>query len=192
MKQEQGTTLIEILLVSVIAVVVGGLLVAILVNNSGLFTKQTELVGEGLNLNDGIRQIDDGVREAAGVVVSYEVDSTTYTTGDNTLVLKLPATSGSGVISDAYDYLVVSADTSLPQVLRLQVFPDAQSTRASKNIVLSTILNSVQFYYLDESSAAVSPSQAVKVKVILSVIQKSGQISSSRSATMTTSLRNAQ
>lgn len=190
MKKEKGTTLVEILIVTVVVVAVGTMLMGIWINNNGVFNKQDALVGEGVSLNDTLRQIDDTIREAAGVVESYELESKTYTTGDNVLVVKLPALSPSGVISNVYDYLVVSLDSSPATVLRLQLIPDVQSTRQAKNQVLSTIVKSIGFEYLDDTGSPVDPISATKVKVTLLVNKQNGSIGSSRVATMTASLRN--
>ncbi len=185
-----GFTLVETLVASGVALIVGTLLVGILVNHSGLSYKENALVNEGLSLNDAMGKIDNNIRESAAVAIGYPESTPTYTTGNSVLVLKLPALSSSGTIENVYDYAVIAADITQPKVLRLQIFPDSQSIRQPANTVLTTLLNSVTFNYLDRNGNSVTPADAFKVSVNLSVLSQTGSIGSSRSSVSTTSLRN--
>lgn len=188
--KEKGFSLIETVLAAGLALVVGTFLVAILVSQSGLFYKQNSIISEGLDTNDAMRQVDAHIRQAVAVVSGYPEVSPQYTTGADTLVLKLPALSTSGVINNIYDYAVVIRDSGQAGVLRLQVFPDPQSTRKTSDLVLTTILQSVQFAYLDKSGNSVAPASAASVSVSLTVLAKTGSIGSSRASTIITTLRN--
>lgn len=185
-----GFTLIETVVAACVALIAGTFLVAILVNHSGLFYKQNSLVNEGLSLNDAIREIENNVREAVSVAGGYPEQSPEYTTGAETLVLKLPALSTSGVVEGVYDYAVIAKDPALPQVVRLSIFPDPQSTRNTSSLVLTNLLESVSFEFLDRSGNAVAPTEAASVGTTLTVLSKTGSIGSSRSSSAVTTLRN--
>lgn len=185
-----GFTLLETVMAAGIALIVGTFLVAILVSHSGLFYKQSSIVNEGLNLNDAMREIENNIRQAVYVADGYPEGSPDYTTGVETLVLKLPALSETGVVDGIYDYAVVAKDSSEPKVVRLWVFPDPQSTRKASNLVLTNLLESVQFKFLDKSGNLVAPTSAASVGTTLTVLSKTGSIGSSRSSSAITTLRN--
>lgn len=186
----EGFTLIEVIIASAVAVVVGALVVGILVNNTGLFYSQSSAVDEGVSLNDALGQITSAVKQAAQVASGYPASSPTYITGASTLVLMLPSLGSSGVIANTYDYVVISPDSANPKVLRLQIFPDAQSTRKSANTVLTTILSSIQFSYPDKNGVATTPASAVSVGINLAVLSKTGTIGGVRTSNTVVNLLN--
>lgn len=189
--KSKGFTLLELVIASGAAMVIGTLLMTIWVNNNGVFYKQNSLVNEGLTINDVTQKIEEYARQAVNVPGGYPESSPTYITGGQVLVLKLPAINSSGVIADTYDYVVVTPDSSKPKILRLMVFPDSQSTRPPSNTVLSSYLQSIQFSYLDVNSNPVTPTSAVSVGINLTVLSKLGSVGSSQNSSTTVSLRNA-
>lgn len=187
---KKGFTLIETVIASAIALVLGVLLVSILANNTGTFYQQRAYVNQGLSLNDTLGEIDNHIRLAAAVVSGYPLADPTYQSGQNILVLKLPAISPNGNLPGVYDYVVITKDDAKFNVLRSIIYPDPQSNRESQNKVLSTILLNISFEYLGENSEPVVPTDAKTVSVTLTVSDGTGSIESSRSSTTTTRLRN--
>lgn len=187
-----GFTLAETLLASSVAVIVGMFLVGILVNNTGVFYKQNSMVSEGLSLNDTMTAISNQIKQGVGVAAGYPESSPTILSGANTLVLKLPALSSEGPISDVYDYVAVYPDSSNPNVLRIQTFPSTNpaSTRPANDQVITSLLQSVQFTYLDRSGNTTTPDSAVSVGVSLTVLSKTGSVGSSHNANAVVVLRN--
>ncbi|OGE35013.1 hypothetical protein A3E45_01665 [Candidatus Daviesbacteria bacterium RIFCSPHIGHO2_12_FULL_43_11] len=186
----RGFTLLETVIAAGIALIVGTFLVAILVNHSGLFYKQNSIVSEGLSLNDAIREIENNIRQAVYVADGYPESAPDYATGVETLVLKLPALSETGVIDGIYDYAVIAKDPSEPKVIRLWIFPDPQSTRKASNLVLTNLLESVNFKFLDKSGNLVAPVSAASVGTTLTVLSQTGSVGSSRASSAVTTLRN--
>lgn len=182
----------ETLIVGGVALIVGTFLVGILVNNNGFFYKQTSTVSEGLGLNDTVREIENSIRQAASVSSGYPEVSPiyTYTSGASTLVLKLPSYNESGVIANVYDYIVIAPDALKPKILRMQIFKDDLSQREEANKVLTTLVESVQFSYLDKNGNSVSPVSASSVGVTLKLLAKTGSVGSSRSSSTVINLRN--
>lgn len=187
----EGFTLVEVLIASAVALIIGLFLMSILVNNNGIFYKQNAIVNEGLGLNDAMNEINKNILQAVNVAVSYPQDSPIYISGSHTIILKLPALGVDGIINNIYDYVVIIKDSDKNNILRKKVFPDPASTRKSEDLVLTTILDSINFGYLNRSGVIVNPELATSVSTALSVKSSSGSISSARTSTMITTLKNA-
>lgn len=173
-----------------IAVIVGTLLVSILVNNTGVTNTEKSNVAQGLSTNDSVREIDNYIRQAAAVVTGYPVISPTYITGTSTIVIKIPAINDHGVISNVFDYIIITKDSTRPSLLKEYIFPDSLSIRETTDKILSNILETIEFTYLDKNGNVVAPAPAEKVKTKITVLSKNGSADKSRSATIVTSLRN--
>lgn len=186
----KGFTLFETLIVVAIFLVVGVLLVSILVNNTGLYNKQSSLVTSGLNINDAMREIDTNIRQASSVAIGYPEVSSTYTTSSTTLVIKIPSFNASGIISNTFDYIVVTKDAAKNNLLREYVFPDISSEREFQNKVLTNILDSIKFTYLDKNDNVIAASSAEKVKTEITVLSSNNASDKSRTAIIVTNLRN--
>jgi prepilin-type N-terminal cleavage/methylation domain-containing protein len=188
--RRKGFTLVETIIVAAVFLIVGTLLASILVNNTGLSNSQSSLVTSGLNINDAVSTIENNIRQASSVAIGYPEVTPTYTTSSNTLVLKIPSYNASGVISDTYDYVVVTKDLTKTYLLKQYIFPNALSIRQSQNKILTNILQSIEFSYLDKNDNVVSSNTAEKVKVIINVLPGNGVADKTRSATIVVSLRN--
>lgn len=186
----QGFTLFETLIVVAIFLVVGVLLVSILVNNTGLYNSQSSLVTSGLNINDAMREIDTNIRQASSIAIGYPEIAPTYTTSNITLVLKIPSFNASGIINNTFDYVVLTQDTAKNNLLWEYVFPDILSERESQNKVLTNILESVNFIYLDKNDNVVTQTSAEKIKTEITVLPTNTGSNKSRTATIVTNLRN--
>lgn len=185
-----GFTLVELLLVIGIAVIIGTLLVGILINNTGVINKESAIVTQGLNINDALREIETYGRQAVSVSAGYPVDSPTYIAGETTLILKIPSINDQGIISDVYDFVIITKDNSNQKLLKEYIFPDAVSTREDRNAVLTNLLSSVVFEYLDNNDLPVAAPSAVKIKATINVLSKTSSSDQLRSAIVVISLRN--
>ncbi|MBU1031946.1 hypothetical protein KKE03_03435 [Patescibacteria group bacterium] len=186
----KGLTLIEILVAMGIAAVAGVLLLVIIVNSSSLFTSQSSQVSTGLNINDALMQVRSIIKQSNAVASSYTVDSTTYTSGENQLVLKVPATdSSNNIIADTYDFFIFFLDQS---ILHLKIFPDTLSSRQASDGVFSTSVDSLIFRYFNSvaPSEEVAPQAATKIRVTLTLKQKTGTTFVTNTATSEANLRN--
>lgn len=186
----RGFTLVEVVIVSGLILIIGTLLAGIMINNTRVYNKETSMVAQGLNINDAFREIETYARGASGVVSGYPEGSPAYVTGTNTLVLKVPAINNQGIISDVYDFVIFTEDASDPKFLKEYIFPDAESQRGTKNVLLTNFLDSVVFEYLDKNDLPIAPTSAVKIKATVNVLSKMGSQTQQRSSTIVTSLRN--
>ncbi|RJP46032.1 MAG: hypothetical protein C4584_02340 [Armatimonadetes bacterium] len=190
MTKEPGFTLVEILIVVGLTLVTGTLLLGIVVNNTGVFRSQETQVSVGLSLNDSLAKISNRIKEASSVVAGYPENSPVYASAESILVLKVPGYNETGVLNDIYDFIVIARDDDRNTILRLKIFPDAQSSRPPANEVLTNLTKEIVFDYHDKIGNVVDPVDAETVEVTLQVLSKNGSISTNRTASVTAALRN--
>lgn len=184
----KGITLPEVLITIAIAVVVGGLLINIMFQNTGLFYQQTSRVNQGVGINDSLSKIRASIKEARSVAAQYVDGSTTYTSSASQLVLSLPSVDSSGnVLANTYDYVVYYLDQDK---LRFLLFPNVLSKRMLANQIISSSAESLLFQYFDSSGNQVSATSAVLVKVTLTLRQKAAYGFETNIATSEANLRN--
>lgn len=187
---EAGLTLVEILISSSIAAVVGILLLLIIVNSSGLFYKESAKVNLGLSANDALTQVRKSVKGSSAVALLYTAGSETYTSGVTQLVLQLPSLDSSGnIILNIFDYFVFLKDQSK---LRFKTFPNALSSRKAQNQIFSNMVDNLVFQYFnfDNPPLEVAPTLAAKVRITLTLKQKMGVDHEANIATTEANLRN--
>lgn len=186
----KGLTLVEILVAMGIATVVGGLLLAIMVNSVGVYSNQSSKIQGGLNTNDALLQIRTSIKNAGAIADRYTDGSTTYTTGANQLVLTALSIDSSGnIIDNMSDYFVFFQDQKF---LRYKVFPNAVSSRQLVDKIFSTYLDNLNFKYFNSaiSPVEVAPVGAAKIKVTLTLKQKVGAEYETQTAESEVNLRN--
>lgn len=187
---KKGFTLLELVITMGLVSVVGLLLVVIIVNSTGVFYKESSKLSEGLNINDTLSSIRSIIKQSNGVVATYTDGSITYSSGTTQLILKLSSIdSSNNLIPNTYDYFVYFLDQ---KKLRLKSFPDPASVRKKQDQIFSTIADLVLFQYFNLSNPPleVSPSTASKVKITITLRQKSGANYETKTATSEATLRN--
>jgi len=187
---KNGLTLIEVVLAAGIAAIIGVLLLVIIINSAGLYSKEASKVSQGLNNNDALNMVRKSIKESSAVAAQYVSGSTTYTSGTTQLILKLPSIdSSNNIIPNTTDYFVFFLDTTK---LRLKVFPDNTSSRKSQDQIFSTSVNSLNFQYFNLANPPleVTAVNALKVRISLTLRQKNGQIYETSTATSEANLRN--
>lgn len=160
----KGLTLVEVLIAMGIATVVGGLLLVIIVNSTGLFLKQSSKIEQGVGANDALSAVRNSIKEARSIAPDYPPN---FTTSSTELVLKLASVDASGnLIPDSFDYFVFFKEQSN---LKFQSFPDPLSSRKSQDRIFLTGVENLEFKYynLDNPPAEVMPASAAKVKITL-------------------------
>jgi type II secretory pathway pseudopilin PulG len=187
---QNGFTLVEMVIVSAVVMLVGGLVIGIIVNNTGFTKSQSSAINSSVSLNNVMSQIQNDIRESAAVASGYPTVNPTYQSSATILVLKLASLNSNGVIDNVFDYIVYTPDAQNAKILHRIVYADAQSTRTSSDQVLTTILDDIQYDFLDRNNAAITATSAVNIKVTISMLDKTGSIGSSKSATSVTTLRN--
>lgn len=190
---QRGLSLIELLISVTIAIVLGGLLIGIVVNNTGVYYNQAAKIQQGLGSNDALSNIRTNIRQAANVAAAYpETGTPTYTSSASELVLKLPAIDSLGnTIENIYDFVIYYTlmQSNIKQ-LHFRVIPNEVSFRKEANQILSSNVNNIVFDYFDSSSQVVSPTGAAKVKVTLYLNQISNGSTTINVSASEASLRN--
>ena len=132
----RGITLIEMVIGLGISALVGGLLVVIILNSTGLFYNQSSKLQTGVNINDVLSKVRSAIKEA------NSVDSTSSSIK---LVLKVPSKDASGnIIPNTFDKFTFLRDGT---ILSFQVVPDQASTRAASDQILANLVESLTFKY---------------------------------------------
>lgn len=181
MKSEKGITLVEALTTLAIATVVGTLLLVIMINTGGLFTKQSSKLNLGLSVNDAISQMQKSIRQSQSVV-----DTSTQ----EQLILRVPSTSSSGdVITNIFDLFYFQKDGSK---LIFKVVPDTASYRAEVDQIFSNNVDLLNFEYFDSQNPpqVTAPNLATKIRITLKLKQKAGAEYEQNIATSEANLRN--
>lgn len=188
MKKANGFTLVELLITMTVASLIGGLLISILISNTGLFYKETTQVAQGLGLNDALSKIRSNIKQANTVAIEYVDLSTTYISSESQLVLRLAAIdSFSGIIDGSFDYVVYYLTTDQ---LWMEIFPSSTSSRKHTKELLASKVDKLIFEYFDINNSSVSPQNAVSVKVSIKLQQLAGRNVESSVATSEANLRN--
>ncbi len=190
MKQSRGFTLIELLISMAIAAVVGGLLLVIIVNSTGLFYKESSKVNIGLNTNDALAMLRKSIKGSNSVMAAYTAGSQIYPSVATSIVLKVPSIDqSSNIISGVFDYFVFLKDGTK---LVFKTFPDNLSSRKAQEQVFSTNVDDLVFEYLNSQDPPlrVVPPLATKVRITLTLKRKSGADYETNTATSEANLRN--
>lgn len=186
----KGFTMLEMVITMGLVSVVGLLLVVIIVNSTGVFYKESSKLSEGLNINDALSSVRADIKQSTGVMASFVGESTTYTSGGSQLVLKVASIdSSNNLILETFDYFVYFLDQ---KKLRLKTFPDPSSSRKAQDQIFSTSVESLSFQYfnLGNPPLEVTPATAGKVRITITLRQKSGENYETKTATSEATLRN--
>lgn len=174
-KSQQGISLLEILIITASSALIGGILVVSFVNFQNLFTQSTTQSLQGISINDAVVNISDSIKQSSAVSPSVTIGSTTYNSSVQTIVLQYPSFDSSGnIISQKYDYIVVTPDQADSKILRQFVFPDPVSSRQADTKMLTNGLSLISFSYFDSLNNPVSPSSATRVSFTINLSEKSG------------------
>lgn len=179
--RQAGLTLVEVLVGTLMTVLVGGLLLAMMVNTTNIFHKESAKVSSGLNANDATSEIRKSVKIASAV------DPTSTPTK---LVLKVSSLDSSGnMIFNVFDSFVLYKDETN---FRFKILPDIASSRQDQDRIFATEVDSLIFQYYDLANPPneVSPQNALKVRATLTLKARMGADYETTMATTEAVLRN--
>ena len=169
----KGFTLIEVLVVSAILFLVVGFLGYLSVKHFWIYNSQVSQLDIGNDARFSLDDIDNFVRSARRVSVSYDI----YSTGPQTLVLQLPSIDSSNkIIENTYDYVVYYLSG---QALVREIFPDAISDRESGIKTLTSYIDEDNFSFTYDNA---DYSLVKKITTLISI--KKGQSGQQRSITL--------
>lgn len=185
----KGFTLLEVIIATGVAAIVGSLILGILVNSTGVYYQQSAKIEQGVDLNNALANIQKSITNAAAIASSYpETGTPLYTTGNDQLVIKVSSVdSSNNIIANSYDYFVYTVNAGQ---LHLIIYPDPKSSRQLRDQILALNVSNISFGYLDSADSPVGINAATKVKVTLTVQQKAGSNYRQSIATTEATLKN--
>ena len=149
-----GFTLVETMFASVVGVMILGMVMILYVGVNNSMARGVALAEINSDVRLAMDRIVRDVRWSTQLETTRLIDGTLYVTGDNVLILKIPAIdTGGDTIANTYDYVVYTPDASDPERLRKIVDPDAASSRVSSDQVIAKNINS---FSLSSSGTALS------------------------------------
>lgn len=171
--------------IAVGTLILGGLL-AIYFAYSNVFEIQTTYVEINTNAAIAINKISEIIRGADNIEIDETINSTLYTTDDDTLVLALPSYDGDDtIIADTYDYIALFVNPSNPTQLQSDIQSDPSSARSEGVALIAENLDSIQFNF-DNTSVT----NADSVEVILIESKSAGDSIQSITIQNSVTLRN--
>ncbi len=175
---------------ALIAIVVGTLilggLLAIFFAYSNVFDIQTTYIEINSNAAIAINKITKIIRGANNIEIDETINSTTYTTDEDTLVLALPSYDGTNnIIDDTYDYIAIFKNPSDQTQLQSDIQVDASSARPTGLQLIAENLDSIQFNYSNTTLTSTT-----KVEVILTESKAAGDTIQSITIQNSVTLRN--
>ena len=164
-----GFKLVETMFASVVGVMILGMVMILYVGVNNSMARGVALAEINSDVRLAMDRIVRDVRWSTQLETTRLIDGTLYVTGDNVLILKIPAIdTGGDTIANTYDYVVYTQDASDQERLRKIVDPDAASSRVSSDQVIAKNINS---FSLSSSWTALSnvpllsPVTAVEITV---------------------------
>lgn len=176
----------ETLVTLAVLMVVIFLLVEIFVGQGVFFQREDARLDTSLALTQALTDFTAQVRQATRVVANATLDSVSYASGLEQLILELPSLDNQGQLLTGYfDYVVYYRDVQNPTKLIKKVAPSAQSTRLAQTKCLADNVNELNFIYNNQDFDQVN-----QVQTSLVVLKTVGGHNFVASSTVRAVLRN--
>lgn len=154
MKNTQGFTLVEVLVVISILTIISLFLSQIYLDYVGLYQRENTAIDLNLANQTVINNLSSDIRGAAAVLPSYTVSGQDFTSGNQTLILSVPAFNAQKqIISGIYDTVVYYLDTSTPRKLIKRVVSAPTSSRTSQTKTIDSDVSFLDFTYNTTSTS---------------------------------------
>jgi len=148
MKKSLAITLVEMLIVISILTIVSGILVAIFISGWRLFHQQSASTETQAQAKLATSVITKSIQQANKVPTSKTLDSISYTSSTNTLVLELPSLdTNQNIIEGAFDYEVFYKDPAAHTKLKLKRETSPASSRKSETKTIANLIENIEFTY---------------------------------------------
>lgn len=160
----RGFSLIEALTVIGIMTIVLVMVSQIFAVTYDIFVKQSARTGNETGAVLAARTISDMTRGASQVLTSQVINGTTYTTGPDVLVLKLPTIdASSNVLAATYDYVAIYRDGTLTTKIFSDTDAAASSRRVDGKKLVTAYNQTMRFRYNDADVSKATRVQAYLV-----------------------------
>jgi type II secretory pathway pseudopilin PulG len=160
----RGFSLVEAITVIGIMTIVLVMVTQIFSVTYDVFVKQTARTENETGAVLAARTVADLTRGASAVMTSQVINGTTYTTGADTLVLKLPAIdSSNNVLAATYDYVAIYRDGTLTTKIFSDTDAAASSRRVDGKKLVTAYNQTMRFRYNDPDVSKATRVQAYLV-----------------------------
>ena len=150
-KNKRGLSLVDFQFAAVIGLVTLTAALSLYIFYWRVFTTGNTMLDVYQNSRVALEMISRDVRWARQVWPSYTSGSTTYTTGDSVLVLKVPSIDASNNCLSTFDYIIYQLQSG--NLYRI-VFKDASSARLNENRIVAKFCASLTFGSITVSSGS--------------------------------------
>jgi hypothetical protein len=175
-------TLVSVFLVAVLLSILSAMFI-LLLRSYTLYNTKGELLDTASRI---IERIGDAIRPAHGIEATRNIGGTLYTSGGQTIILKISSIDATGTpIAGAFDYLVLTPDVGDPTMLVEITDADAASSRRDGMHPMGQHISDIAFLY-DTSS----PADSTNVYCTLTVSQVAARTLSSFTFHTNATLRN--
>ncbi|MDP3741452.1 MAG: hypothetical protein Q8R08_03975 [bacterium] len=146
----RGFTLAEILVVTFLFVLLIMIGVGIFLYNNRFYENQSGEIASIQASREATDRINEFARLALAFAPNHVYNSISYTTGSTTVVFRLPAIEADDdIIAGVYDYVIIAASSTAPNLLELISSPHPSSSRLGRYLLLTDKLTSITFTYDD-------------------------------------------
>ena len=143
-------TLVSIFIVTIIVGVLGSMFL-VLLRSYVLYSTKGALLVDAARMVD---RIGNAVRPSFGIEATRDIESTSYTSDDDTVILKTESLDALGKpISGTFDYVVYTRDQVTPSLLRELIDADPASARRDENRILGDNVEDLTFLYKNGAPA---------------------------------------
>jgi prepilin-type N-terminal cleavage/methylation domain-containing protein len=159
--KQSGFTIIEIVITLAISVFVFMIIADIFISHNRLFNTQSALADVTINTSLALNRLQRIIKTADEVVAARTINSVNYTTGRETLILRLPSIDASqNIIANTFDYAAFHLNPLKPAELVFSLQADPASVRRTGDTLISSYVEKINFNY---NSATLSEVNLVSI-----------------------------
>lgn len=161
----KGFTLAEVLVVIFLFVILIMTVVGIFLYNNRFYENQSGEIASIHAAREASDRVNEFARQALFIESSYTYNSVNYNTGPGTVIFRLPALEADDdIIVGVYDYAVIGASSTVPNLLELISAPHPSSARPARYLLLSDKLTALTFTY-DNANLALAKNISYDITV---------------------------
>ncbi len=137
-----GITLVELLIASLVATVIGAAIVIVFISGQNSFVVGTNLLEIHADARLAMEWIARDVQWTNQILANINIGGTTYTSGASEVVLSVPSVNAGDIVTGSFDSIVYTLNGT--NLMRL-VVPDAASSRLRSSDIIANNINNLQF-----------------------------------------------
>lgn len=137
-RNNKGLTLVEVMFSAMIGLIIMGMCMILYIGANKSMVVGLALAEINSDARLAMDRIVRDVRRATDIEATRTVSGTTYVTGDDELIIEVPAVdSNRDVIDSTFDYIIYALDSTDDSLLRMVIDPDNVSIRPSADQIVA-------------------------------------------------------